>query len=182
MKCLVVIDMQNDFITGTLGTKEAQNILPKVINKVKSFDGKIFATMDTHDGDYLNTQEGINLPIKHCIEGSKGWMIPNELLEVLPKKSKSPIRKNTFGSRFLGINLFKLYEENLFEQGEIIDEIILIGLCTDICIISNAILLKTFLPDVKITVDASCCAGTSPEAHENALKAMKQCQINVENW
>lgn len=182
MKCLVVIDMQNDFITGLLGTKEAQDILPKVISKVKSFTGTIFATVDTHDGCYLYTQEGKNLPIKHCIEGSNGWMIPEELFSVLPKSAKPPIRKNAFGSRVLGATLFRLYEEYLFEQGEIVDEIILVGLCTDICIISNALLIKTYLPDIKITVDASCCAGTTPEAHATALKAMQQCQVNIINW
>lgn len=182
MKCLVVVDMQNDFITGPLGTSEAQIILPKVINKVKSFNGIVFATADTHDSLYPITQEGKNLPIKHCVEGSNGWMMPKELIEILPKSAKPPIRKNTFGSRILGFNIFHLYEEFLFENGEPIDEVILVGLCTDICIISNALLLKAYVPDIKITVDASCCAGTSPEAHEIALKAMQQCQINIENW
>lgn len=182
MKCLVVVDMQNDFITGSLGTKEAQDVLPKVIDKVKSFSGIVFATVDTHDSLYPITQEGKFLPIKHCIEGSNGWMIPKELMDVLPKSAKPPIRKNTFGSRTLGFTVFHLYEEYLFENGEPIDEVILVGLCTDICVISNALLLKAYVPDIKITVDASCCAGTSPEAHETALRAMQQCQVNIINW
>ena len=173
MKYLIVVDMQNDFITGSLGTKEAEAILPKVIEKVKNFDGTVIYTKDTHQADYLTTQEGKNLPVEHCIEGTWGWMLAEEL-ETLSKTSKV-FNKPTFGS----IELTKyLAEEN---EKEIIEKIELCGLCTDICVISNAFVIKAGLTEVPVIVDASCCAGVTPESHLNALSAMKMCQVAVIN-
>lgn len=179
MEVLVIVDMQKDFIDGSLGTAEAQAILPKVIEKATSFDGEIIATCDTHSADYLKTQEGKLLPVEHCLEGTGGWCIADTLFNAIADNDawSATFKKNTFGSTELG--------EYLRIKNKVsshIDEIVLVGLCTDICVISNALLLKAFLPEVKITVDASCCAGVTPESHENALKAMKMCQVNIENW
>ncbi|NLY44252.1 MAG: cysteine hydrolase [Clostridiaceae bacterium] len=173
-KYLIVIDMQNDFITGSLGTKEAQLIVPKVVDKVREYKEKgytIIFTQDTHNTDYLETQEGLNLPIPHCIKCTTGWQICNELLEFCDEVYE----KETFGSIHLVKKLTEINKDNP------IDEIELCGLCTDICVISNALLIKAFLPEVKITVDASCCAGTTPESHKNALEVMKVCQVNIIN-
>ncbi len=170
MKVLVVVDMQNDFIDQALGTKEAVAIVGNVAKKIESFDGRVIFTRDTHHEDYLDTQEGRNLPVSHCIQGSEGWQISS----ALPVNADAVIiDKPTFGSKDLGLYLEKLASENDIEEIEVV------GLCTDICVISNALLIKAFLPEVKITVDASCCAGVTPESHENALNAMKVCQINV---
>ncbi len=171
MKVLLVIDMQNDFIDGALGTKEAQAILPKVIEKIKNFDGSVLATRDTHEENYLETQEGKNLPVLHCIKGSEGWQIRKEIAELL---TEEPINKPTFGSRLLGERL-AAYQE---EHGDL-ESVELVGLCTDICVISNAMLIKAFLPELPIIVDASCCAGVSPESHKRALETMQVCQIKV---
>lgn len=170
MKVLVVIDMQNDFIDGSLGTKEAVSIVPKVIEKMKSFEGVILATRDTHPKNYLETQEGRNLPVEHCIKGSFGWEIQEEIKDLLDTE---PIDKPTFGSVKLGDRLKELSEK------ENIESITLIGLCTDICVISNAMIAKAVLPETPILVDADCCAGVTPESHERALEAMKMCQIQV---
>ena len=173
MKYLIVVDMQNDFITGSLGTKEAEAILPKVIEKVKNFDGTIIYTKDTHQADYLTTQEGKNLPVEHCIEGSWGWMLADELEKL--SAGHKVFNKPTFGS----VELAKyLVEEN---EKEAMEEIELCGLCTDICVISNAFVIKANLTEVSVTVDASCCAGVTPESHLNALAAMKMCQVKVYN-
>jgi len=171
-KILVVVDMQNDFIDGALGTKEAVAIVPNVKAKIESFDGKVIFTRDTHPESYLDSQEGRNLPVSHCIKGSDGWQISPELIGFCKDE---PIDKPTFGSVELGELLKK---ENDAEE---IESITFIGLCTDICVISNAMIAKAFLPEVKIIVDAACCAGVSPETHKNALSAMKICQITVEN-
>ena len=167
---LVVVDMQNDFIDGALGTKEAAAIVPKVEDKIRNFDGEVFFTRDTHETWYLETQEGKNLPVPHCIRGTEGWQIRKEL-DALRKTD--PIDKETFGSTDLAADLLALHED------EEIGSITLVGLCTDICVISNALLLKATLPEVPIYVDAACCAGVTPESHENALKAMEACQIKV---
>lgn len=169
---LVVVDMQNDFIDGALGTPEAAAIVPKVIRKVKNFDGTVLFTRDTHTGTYMNTQEGRNLPVQHCIKGTKGWEIREEL-EVLRKTEA--IDKVTFGSSVLPERLLQMDEK------EQIGSITFVGLCTDICVISNAMVTKAFLPEVPIIVDAACCAGVTPESHKNALEAMKCCQIQIEN-
>lgn len=172
MKILIVVDMQNDFIDQALGTKEAVGIVENVAKKIKGFDGKVIYTKDTHPENYLETQEGKNLPVKHCIKGSEGWQIS----AILPvKKDDTVIEKPTFGSVELGVYLKKLAEDVEIEEIEVI------GLCTDICVISNALLIKAFLPEVKISVDASCCAGVTPESHKNALEAMKMCQISITN-
>lgn len=167
---LIVVDMQNDFIDGALGTKEAAAIVPKVEDKIRNFDGEVFFTRDTHETWYLETQEGKNLPVPHCIRGTEGWQIRKEL-DALRKTE--PIDKETFGSTDLAADLLALHED------EEIGSITLVGLCTDICVISNALLLKATLPEVPIYVDAACCAGVTPESHENALKAMETCQIKV---
>lgn len=169
---LLVIDMQNDFIDGALGTKEAVAIVPNVKAKIEQFEGTVLFTRDTHETYYLETQEGKNLPVEHCIRGTEGWQIRPEL-EALRKTEA--IDKETFGSSDLGGVLLDLNEE------EEIGSITLIGLCTDICVISNAMIAKAFLPEVPILVDAACCAGVSPATHENALNAMEVCQIKVIN-
>ena len=167
---LIVVDMQNDFIDGALGTKEAAAIVPKVEDKIRNFDGEVFFTRDTHETWYLETQEGKNLPVPHCIRGAEGWQIRKEL-DVLRKTE--PIDKETFGSTDLAGELVTINED------EEIGSITLVGLCTDICVISNALLVKAALPEVPIIVDAACCAGVTPESHENALNAMKMCQIDI---
>ena len=171
MNILVVVDMQNDFIDGALGTPEAVKIVPNVMVKMMNFDGLVLATRDTHGEDYLETQEGEKLPVKHCIKGTHGWEIKEEIAQLLVSQ---PIDKPTFGSEALG-NILKDLNSDL----EPIDSITLVGLCTDICVISNAMLLKAFLPEVPIRVDAACCAGVTPESHERALEAMKACQIEI---
>jgi len=173
MKILVVVDMQNDFIDGALGTPEAQRIVPAVAEKIKGWTGEVYATMDTHHADYPATQEGRNLPVAHCIEGTHGWEIAPTIREALT--DATCLTKPTFGCRSLAETLA------IVHQDRPIEEIVLVGLCTDICVISNALLLKAFLPEVPIRVDAACCAGVTPESHRNALAAMRQCQIAVDN-
>ncbi|MGI6501800.1 MAG: cysteine hydrolase family protein [Anaerostipes sp.] len=174
-KILVVVDMQNDFIDGTLGTKEAQSIVPKVCDRIRSFSGEIYGTLDTHKEDYMETQEGKNLPVVHCIAGEEGWALNQEVMDAI-FETKAEVhefcRKDTFGSK----ELARMLEEKY--QGQDL-EITFIGLCTDICVISNAMCLKAVLPEAKLIVDASCCAGVTPESHKNALEAMKVCQIQV---
>ena len=153
-----------------MGTAEAAAIVPKVIAKIKGFDGTVFATQDTHYENYLTTQEGKNLPVPHCIRETEGWQIRQEL-DVLRKTE--PVDKVTFGSRELAEKLAFLNAK------EGIGSITLVGRCTDICVISNALLIKAYLPEVPISVDAACCAGVTPERHENALKAMEMCQIKI---
>ncbi|WP_100065276.1 cysteine hydrolase family protein [Miniphocaeibacter massiliensis] len=167
---LIVVDMQNDFIDGALGTEESVDIVPKVINKIKEFDGEVIFTRDTHDKNYLQTLEGKNLPIEHCIKNTYGWEIKKEIDEL---RLTEPIDKVTFGSDELAL---ALKERNSKDR---INSITLIGLCTDICVISNALLIKSFLPEVNIIVDSKCCAGVTKESHNNALEAMKACQINI---
>lgn len=169
---LIVVDMQKDFIDGALGTKEAVEIVPKVAQKIKGFAGRVLFTRDTHDENYMETQEGKNLPVPHCIRNTPGWQLHPDL-EALRKET--PIDKVTFGSKGLAEILKAADKENPIRK------ITLIGLCTDICVISNALLLKAFLPETEIAVDASCCAGVTKESHNTALAAMKVCQIQIEN-
>ena len=169
---LIVVDMQNDFIDGALGTPEAVAIVPKAVEKIRSFPGKVLFTRDTHPENYPETQEGRNLPVVHCVKETEGWQILEELRKLC---STVPIDKPTFGSVRLGEVLLGL------DALDPIGSVTLIGLCTDICVISNALLVKAFLPEVPITVDAACCAGVTPESHRNALAAMKMCQIRIEN-
>ena len=168
-KILVVVDMQNDFIDGALGTPEAVAIVPYVKHLIESFDGKVLFTRDTHFADYLNTQEGKNLPVKHCIKDTVGWQIHPELESL---RKTDAIDKLTFGSSVLPEILAK--EDN-------IESITFIGLCTDICVISNAMVTKAFFPEVPLYVDAKACAGVTPQSHKNALEAMKMCQITIVN-
>lgn len=167
---LIVVDMQNDFIDGALGTAEAVAIVPNVKKKIEEFKGTVLFTRDTHESWYLETQEGKNLPVPHCIRGSEGWQIRPELDAL---RTTEAIDKETFGSSELGGLLCQLNED------EPISSITFIGLCTDICVISNVMIAKAFLPEVPIFVDANCCAGVSVATHENALKAMEVCQVKV---
>lgn len=167
---LVVVDMQNDFIDGALGTKEAVTIVPKVKEKIRNFKGTVLFTRDTHETWYLDTQEGKKLPVSHCIRDTEGWQIRREL-DILRKTE--PVDKETFGSTDLADDLVAM---NIDDE---IKSITFVGLCTDICVISNALLVKAALPEVPIIVDAACCAGVTPESHENALKAMEMCQVEV---
>ena len=170
MKILIVVDMQNDFIDGSLGTPEALSIVSNVKKKIEEYNSrgdKIVFTRDTHFDNYLQTNEGKNLPIEHCVRLTPGWEIRKELTDGLSKVDY--IDKYTFGY---------LYWQNYFEH-EKVSEIEIVGLCTDICVVSNALILKATLPEAVITVDASCCAGVTPESHKAALTAMKMCQINV---
>ncbi len=170
MDILVVVDMQKDFIDGALGTPEAQKILPAVVDKVKNFTGTVIFTRDTHEENYMDTAEGKKLPVPHCIRGTTGWEI-DPALEVL--RTTPAIDKVTFG----GVDLAKTVCQIAETEG--VDSITLVGLCTDICVISNALLLKAHLPEVPISVIADCCAGVTPQTHQNALEAMKMCQIDV---
>lgn len=172
-KILIIVDMQNDFISGALGTKEAQQIVDKVAEKIETFDGEVYYTRDTHQENYLKTQEGKHLPVVHCIEGSEGWKLEEKIQRWASQKQAGIFNKGSFGSPELAHHMVRL------NQKEKIESIELAGLCTDICVISNAMLLKAALPEVPIIVDASCCAGVTPESHQNALEAMKMCQIQV---
>ena len=169
---LIVVDMQNDFIDGALGTAEAVSIVPNVVEKVKSFPGTVIFTRDTHTENYLSTQEGRKLPVTHCVKGTPGWQIRAEL-EALRKTDA--VDKPGFGSTALAHMLASM------DKAEGLSSVTLVGLCTDICVISNAMLIKAALPEVPVIVDAACCAGVTPESHKTALSAMKMCQIQVEN-
>ena len=172
-KILIIIDMQNDFIDAALGTKEAVAIVEAVKEKIRSFPAEdVIATMDTHDEGYMQTQEGKNLPVMHCIKGTDGWKIRPDIAELLT--GAKIYEKPTFGSTALAADL-----KDLSEKEEI--ELELIGLCTDICVVSNALLLKATMPEVKISVDAACCAGVTPQKHLAALETMRSCQIDVKN-
>lgn len=168
MNYLIVVDMQNDFIDGALGSPEAKAIVPYVKNLIQSFDGQVLFTRDTHEENYLSTQEGRNLPVPHCIRNTNGWQIRAELdaLRITP-----PIDKPTFGSSALVEQL----------SGKEINSVTFVGLCTDICVISNVMLVKAFFPEVPVVVDALGCAGVTPESHRNALAAMKAVQVTVIN-
>lgn len=173
-KILVVVDMQNDFIDGALGTKEARAIVPDVIKKIESHaGGRIFATRDTHGDNYLETLEGKHLPIPHCIKGTGGWGIQREVADALLKAGAEVFDKPVFGSLALAERLYEMAEKEEIE-------VELIGLCTDICVVSNALLLKAKLPESVIKVDGGCCAGVTPGSHEAALLTMKMCQIEVQ--
>lgn len=160
--------MQKDFIDGALGTKEAVEIVPKVQKKIEHYQNEnipVVFTLDTHEENYLQTQEGKKLPVIHCIKNSSGWKLDSHLLQY----SGNRFEKNTFGS----LKLASWIKENDFKQIE------LIGLCTDICVISNALILKATVPEAIIQVDSSCCAGVTPASHQTALDAMRMCQIEI---
>ncbi len=169
-KALVVVDMQNDFVTGALGTAEAQEMLPRLVEKLEKVvaqkSADILFTQDTHKENYLETQEGKNLPVIHCVKNTAGWEIVPELKKFIPY-AKAVIEKKSFGTTRLP-TLLKPYEEVEF-----------VGVCTDICVISNALLLKAFYPEQKVSVDAKCCAGVNPKSHAEALNVMKMCQCEI---
>ena len=166
-KILIVVDMQKDFIDGSLGTQEARDIVEKVRQKILSYPKEnVYATLDTHTDDYLSSQEGQNLPVPHCIKGTEGWELDAHFFE-----------KGSFGSLDLTRALKNLYVEQSTENDSLSIE--LIGLCTDICVVSNALLLKAFLPEVPLSVDSSCCAGVTKEKHEAALETLRSCQVKV---
>ncbi len=166
-KLLVVVDMQKDFVDGALGTDEAQNIIDGVVAEIEGFQGDIIATLDTHSENYSMTREGKMLPVPHCIKGTPGWELDKKVAVALEKKGFVPLEKPTFGS------------VKLPELAEKYDEIELIGICTDICVVSNAMLLKAAFPEKEISVKACCCAGVTPEKHNAALEVMASCQINI---
>ncbi|MCQ2547805.1 MAG: cysteine hydrolase [Clostridia bacterium] len=174
MKKLIVVDVQNDFIFGSLGTKEAQEVLPNIVEMVKNWEGEVEFTRDTHDANYLDTQEGKFLPIEHCIEGTSGWQLVPELEEFRQEHNSKTFDKPFFGS--LECARETKYE---FIEGKI-DSVTLIGVCTDICVISNALLIKSASPELPVHVVESCCAGVSPQKHDSAIETMKSCQIIVE--
>ena len=170
-KILVVVDMQNDFIDGALGTAEALAIVENVKARIREYDpADVFVTMDTHAPNYLETQEGRNLPVEHCIKGTNGWQIRSDIAALLP--DWHIYEKPTFGSVALANDIAEIAAAEEIE-------IEVLGLCTDICVVSNALMLKAYMPEVQISVDPSCCAGVTPESHEAALKTMQMCQIRI---
>lgn len=171
-KVLVVVDMQNDFVDGALGTKEAVGIVGNVAARIAEFDGKIFVTLDTHGPDYLETAEGKKLPVPHCIKDTEGWLLNGKVLKALANKKYKTIEKKTFGSTNLVEELGRIREKEEIE-------VELLGLCTDICVVSNALLLKAHFPEISISVNAGCCAGVTPETHKAALETMRMCQIDI---
>lgn len=177
MKIVIIVDAQKDFITGSLGTPEAQAMIPKLVDKINhSSDNTYFIfTKDTHYENYLETAEGKKLPIEHCIKGTKGWEIPKELTEHFAN-SPLTIEKQTFGSYDLVKKIIEIIDAN---ENDKLEEIELCGLCTDICVVTNALILKTSFPNCDIIVNSKCCAGTTPEAHKAALAVMRSCQIEV---
>ena len=169
MKILVVVDMQKDFIDGALGTAEAVAIVPYVKQMIQNFDGKVIFTRDTHFSNYMDTQEGKHLPVPHCIQGTPGWEIHPELEALC---TTAPIDKITFGASQL---------PQILAEEKDVESITFIGLCTDICVISNVMITKAFFPEIPLIVDAKACAGVTPQSHKNALEAMKMCQITIVN-
>lgn len=172
---LIVVDMQKDFIDGSLGTEEAQSIVEKVKEKILSYPKeRVYATLDTHGEDYLSTQEGKMLPVPHCIKGTEGWGLHPMLKElILPDHF---FEKGSFGSLQLAESMRELFRQQDSMERASIE---LVGLCTDICVVSNALLLKAFLPEIPISVDSSCCAGVTKEKHLAALETLRSCQIEV---
>ena len=169
MKILVVVDMQNDFIDGALGSPEAVAIVPYVKSVIESFDGKVYFTRDTHMENYMQTQEGKNLPVPHCIKGTQGWEIRDELDSL---RKTEAIDKITFGSSEL---------VKVLSREKDIESITFVGLCTDICVISNVMITKAYFPEISLIVDAQACAGVTPQSHKTALDAMKMCQVKIIN-
>ena len=170
---LIVVDMQKDFVDGALGSKESVGIVDNVVAKIQDFEGDVIATYDTHGENYMDTQEGKKLPVPHCIKGTDGWKLDQKVQEALDKKGFIEVYKPTFGSVDL-VEVIRKYDvENIAIQ--------LVGLCTDICVVSNALLLKANFPEMNISVDAACCAGVTPQKHQAALEIMSSCQIEVLN-
>ena len=169
---LIVVDIQNDFVDGALGTGEAQAMIDAAAKRIRDFSGKVFVTMDTHFENYMDTREGKKLPVPHCIKGTDGWQLNDRIREALYGKDFDVVEKHTFGST----ELPKLIRSDAGDDEVSIE---LIGLCTDICVVSNARILKANFCESEVSVDASCCAGVTPETHRAALETMKMCQINV---
>ena len=169
---MIVVDMQKDFVDGALGTAEAAAIVERAAEKIRRFDGDCIATLDTHDESYLQTAEGKNLPVPHCIRGTEGWRLDPAIEAALREKKSSLLEKPTFGSMELPRLIAEKYDINDLS-------VELIGVCTDICVVTNALLLKTAFPELPVTVDSTCCAGVTPEKHEAALETMRSCQIEV---
>ena len=171
---LIVIDMQYDFVYGSLGSEQARSIVEKVKNKILNFKGEIIFTRDTHSDNYLQTLEGVNLPVIHCLKDTDGWQIIDEISKSIDIDKYLIFDKSQFGS----IELAGFLENE--NKKHKIDKIEMIGLCTDICVVNNAMLLKTFLPETKIIVDSDCCAGTTQQMHNEALNTMRSCQILID--
>lgn len=172
---LVVVDMQHDFVDGALGTPEAQAIVDAVYERAHGFEGTVVFTKDTHYSDYLQTQEGRNLPVEHCIHGTHGWELMPRLQQVRDARNSYVFEKNSFGSLDLAM---WLAEENAAKP---VGSVEIIGLCTDICVVSNALLIKGWIPEVPIKVDARLCAGVTPQKHAAALETLASCQVEVLN-
>jgi len=171
---LIVVDMQKDFVDGALGTPEAVAIVDNVVAKINTFDGDIIVTYDTHEDNYMDTSEGKHLPVPHCIKDTDGWQLDAKVQEVLDRRGYIAVEKPTFGSVALPEWIADTYNTDALS-------IELVGLCTDICVVSNALLLKAYFPELPISVDASCCAGVTPASHQAALTTMKMCQIEVKD-
>ena len=169
---LIVVDMQKDFVDGALGTPEAAAIVPAVAEKIRGWDGDIIVTYDTHPDSYLQTQEGRRLPVEHCIHGTPGWQLDAQVQDALEGRDFYALLKGTFGSDQLPELVAEIAGEEPFT-------VTFIGLCTDICVVSNALLLKAFFPEVPMSVDAKCCAGVTPAKHEAALETLRSCQFDV---
>lgn len=169
---LVVVDIQNDFVDGSLGTAQAEKIIDSCVVKIKNFDGEIFVTFDTHTDDYMSSAEGKKLPVVHCVKGTDGWKLNSKIEQALTHKRYTSVEKITFGS----VDLPKLIKD---AAGDSDFDITLIGLCTDICVVSNALILKAYFSDKEIYVDSNCCAGVTPQSHNDALSVMRSCQINI---
>lgn len=176
MRYLIVVDMQNDFVTGSLGSKAAEKIVPAVCEKIRSYKtdgGAVLMTLDTHFKDYLETPEGKKLPVEHCIKGTEGWQPAAQVAEAMVG-SAEVFEKSTFGSAELAQHLSEITKAG--------DEIELCGLCTDICVVSNALLIKAFCPECEVIVDANACAGVTKESHKAALVTMASCQCRIDNF
>lgn len=169
---LVIVDIQKDFVDGALGTKEAQAMVPLAAEAVAAFQGDIFVTYDTHFANYMDTAEGRKLPVIHCVKGTAGWELDAAIAKALEGKAYTPVEKLTFGSVALPSTIREAAGEEDFD-------ITLLGLCTDICVVSNALILKANFPEKEISVISACCAGVTPESHEAALTTMAMCQIHV---
>ncbi len=169
---LIVVDMQKDFVDGALGTAEARVIVPAVVEKIRSFDGEIIVTYDTHEEDYLTTREGRYLPVPHCIRDTEGWQLNEDVAQALAERPYTVVEKPTFGA----VTLPEVVQQLAGEEDFSVE---LMGLCTDICVVSNALLLKAAFPEADIAVDAACCAGVTPRSHQAALDTMRSCQIEI---
>lgn len=165
-KVLIVIDMQNDFVDGALANPQAQAIVDGIVKRIDEFDGDVIATRDTHAENYLNTTEGKHLPVPHCIRGTDGWEIVPAIRDALQRKNAKVLDKPTFG--YLNWELLQAY-----------DEAEMVGTCTDICVVSNALIIKALHPDLSLTVRKELCAGTTQENHDNAISVMACCQVKI---